>query len=132
MKDIFDNYYKEKYIEKNILKSGETHPPHTHSNNFISGVFYVQAENNNDTPAINFLDPRGQTCVLQPQQKEYTKDNGTLYFFPAKINRMVLFPSWLQHYVPKNNSNDNRISIAFNVMLRGQVGQPSNFQTNNF
>ena len=50
---------------------------------------------------------------------------------PAKINRMVLFPSWLQHYVPKNNSHD-RISISFNVMLRGQVGRSENFQSNVF
>ena len=116
----------------NILKSGETHPPHTHSNNFISGVFYVQAENNNDTPAINFLDPRGQTCVLQPQQKTYTLYNSTRYFFPAISNRMILFPSWLSHYVPVNYSKTDRISIAFNTMLKGKVGEPTNFQSANF
>ena len=25
----------------NVLKPGETHRPHTHSNNILSGVFYV-------------------------------------------------------------------------------------------
>ena len=54
----------------NILKPGETHPPHTHSNNYISGVYYVQADNNPNTPAINFLDPRPQSSVLPPQAKE--------------------------------------------------------------
>tara|TARA_B100000925_G_C21859171_1_gene409200 strand:- start:141 stop:764 length:624 start_codon:yes stop_codon:yes gene_type:complete len=125
--------YEKMYITgmwSNILKPGETHSPHTHSNNLLSGVFYLQS--NDNSPAITFVDPRPQASVLQPQQTEYTKDNGTLFFYPAKVNRMLLFPSWLQHYVPKNNSNDNRISIAFNVMLRGRVGQPSNFQTNKF
>ena len=125
--------YEEMYITgmwSNILKPGETHSPHTHSNNLLSGVFYLQS--NDNSPAITFIDPRPQASVLQPQQTEYTKDNGTLYFYPAKVNRMVLFPSWLQHYVPKNNSNENRISIAFNVMLKGRVGRPSNFQTNKF
>ena len=116
----------------NILKQGESHPPHTHSNNFISGVFYVQAEDEPNTPAINFLDPRGQTCVLQPQQKKYTLYNSTRYFYPAIVNRMILFPSWLSHFVPVNYSKTDRISIAFNTMLKGQVGEPSNFQSANF
>ena len=116
----------------NVLKTGETHAPHTHSNNFISGVFYVQAEDDPNTPAINFLDPRGQTCVLQPQQKRYTLYNSTRYFYPAMVNRMILFPSWLSHYVPVNYSKTDRISIAFNAMLKGKVGEPSNFQSANF
>mgnify|MGYP006000211759 CR=1 FL=1 len=111
----------------NILKPGETHAPHTHSNNFISGVFYLQS--NDDSPAIQFLDPRGQTSVITPQQKEYTMYNSGRYFFPANRNRMILFPSWLQHYVPVNTSNDNRISIAFNVMLKGLIGNPESFQS---
>ena len=124
--------YEDLYITdmwSNVLRIGETHRPHTHSNNLVSGIFYIQC--NDDSPAINFIDPRPQTTVLQPQQKEYTKENSTTWQVPAKINRMVLFPSWLQHYVPKNNSYD-RISISFNVMLRGQVGRSENFQSNRF
>ena len=111
----------------NILKSGETHPPHTHSNNFISGVYYLQTTPN--TPAINFLDPRGQTCVFQPQQITYSKYNSTRYFMPALNNRMILFPSWLSHFVPVNYTKEDRISIAFNAMLKGKVGEPTNFQS---
>jgi len=125
--------FEEHYITDmwyNVLKPGETHRPHTHSNNLVSGVFYLQS--NDDSPAITFIDPRPQTTVLQPQQKEYTKDNSTTWQVPTKVNRMVLFPSWLQHYVPKNDSNDDRISVSFNVMLRGQVGRSENFQSNRF
>ena len=125
--DYEDHYITDMWY--NILRSGETHRPHTHSNNLVSGVFYLHC--NDDSPAINFIDPRPQTTVLQPQQKEYTRENSTTWQVPAKINRMVLFPSWLQHYVPKNNSHD-RISISFNVMLRGQVGRSENFQSNVF
>ena len=116
----------------NILKPGETHPPHTHSNNYISGVYYIQADNDPNTPAINFLDPRGQTCVLQPQQKRYTIYNSTRHSLPARVNRMILFPSWLSHFVPINYSKSDRISIAFNAMLKGKVGEPTNFQSANF
>ena len=32
----------------------------------------------------------------------------------AKVGRVVLFPSWLAHAVGQNNSDQDRISIAFN------------------
>ena len=113
----------------NVLKPGETHRPHTHSNNILSGVFYVDAE---QTSGIIFTDPRPQAGVIQPDVTQQFVDNASLIKYDSMTNRMILFPSWLQHYVPKNNSNDNRISIAFNVMLRGQVARPDNFQSNKF
>ena len=37
----------------NMLKKGESHPPHTHSNNIFSGVYYLE-----DGAPIAFFDPR--------------------------------------------------------------------------
>jgi uncharacterized protein (TIGR02466 family) len=31
-----------------------------------------------------------------------------------KENNIVLFPSWLEHYVSDNESDEDRISISFN------------------
>ena len=93
-------------------------------------MFIIHVDNDPNTPAINFLDPRGQTCVLQPQQKRYTIYNSTRHFLKSKVNRMILFPSWLSHFVPINYSKSDRISIAFNAMLK-EVSQsePTNFQS---
>ena len=129
LKFEFDDHYVTG-MWSNILKPGEFHSPHTHSNNLVSGVFYLQT--NDNSPAITFLDPRPQSSVLQPQAKEYNIFNSTMFFYPAKVNRMILFPSWLEHYVPQNDTKFSRVSIAFNVMLKGQVGRPDNFQTNKF
>ena len=129
LKFEFDDHYVTG-MWSNILKPGEFHSPHTHSNNLVSGVFYLQT--NDNSPAITFLDPRPQSSVLQPQAKEHNIFNSTMFFYPAKVNRMILFPSWLEHYVPQNDTKFSRVSIAFNVMLKGQVGRPDNFQTNKF
>ena len=129
LKFEFDDHYITG-MWSNILKPGEFHSPHTHSNNLVSGVFYLQT--NDNSPAITFLDPRPQSSVLQPQAKEHNIFNSTMFFYPAKVNRMILFPSWLEHYVPQNDTKFSRVSIAFNVMLKGQVGRPDNFQTNKF
>ena len=113
----------------NVLKPGETPRPHTHSNNILSGVFYVDAE---QTSGIIFTDPRPQAGVIQPDVTQQFVDNASLIKYDSMTNRMILFPSWLQHYVPTNETNKNRISIAFNVMLKGKVGSSEEYQSAEF
>ena len=45
---------------------------------------------------------------------------------------MLLFPAWLQHYVTPNPSKNPRISIAFNFMVKGRVGDISDYQSAEF
>ena len=117
----------------NILKPGEMHRPHTHSNNVLSGVYYVKAKKPiKDTPdssAIQFYDPRPQTKVLVPRCHQNIKENSSIWFYPSVTNRLILFPSWLEHYVPINKTKENRISISWNVMFKGQIGVPEDFQS---
>ncbi len=113
----------------NILKPGEAHRPHTHSNNILSGVFYVHSD---EAAGIQFYDPRPQAGVAKANVKGFTKSNATAWELSSTTNRMILFPSWLQHLVPINKSKNNRISIAFNVMLRGIVGKSTDFQSAEF
>ena len=113
----------------NVLKPGETHRPHTHSNNILSGVFYVDAE---QTSGIMFTDPRPQAGVIQPDVTKQFVDNANVIKYDSSTNRMILFPSWLQHYVPRNRNTDRRISISFNLMLKGMVGEKGNLQSAKF
>ena len=110
----------------NILLPGETHRTHTHSNNILSGVYYIESDNK---ASIQFYDPRPAAGVINPKIKEYNWGNATAWQIDSITNRMVLFPSWLQHYVPVNTSDNARISIAFNIMLRGIVGNPEDYQS---
>ena len=134
-KNVFDNLHFEYQgfnitdMWSNVLKPGETHRPHTHSNNILSGVFYVDAE---QTSGIIFTDPRPQAGVIQPDVTQQFVDNASLIKYDSMTNRMILFPSWLQHYVPINETDKNRISIAFNVMLKGKVGSSEEYQSAEF
>ena len=51
---------------------------------------------------------------------ENAKDNFTQTFFvePEK-NVLYVFPSWLQHFVDANMSQEERISLSFNTNLEG-------------
>tara|TARA_B100000925_G_scaffold255304_1_gene208586 strand:- start:749 stop:1354 length:606 start_codon:yes stop_codon:yes gene_type:complete len=113
----------------NVLKPGEAHRPHTHSNNILSGVYYVESDK---AAGIQFYDPRPQAGVINPELKRFTKSNATAWELHSVTNRMILFPSWLQHLVPINRSKNKRISIAFNLMLKGIVGQSTDYQSAEF
>lgn len=115
----------------NVSKQGEFHRPHTHSNNYLSGVFYVQSDKSN-TANIQFYDPRPQADVMTPSVTESTRYNSHIWFYPSIENRMLFFPSWLQHYVPTNNSELPRSSIAFNLMFTGKVGHSKDLQSAEF
>ena len=110
----------------NILKHGETHSPHTHSNNFLSGVFYLESD---AETGIIFSDPRPAADVLVPRKKTKTNENSNLLSYISKQNRLIIFPSWLVHWVPINKSKRDRISISFNIQIKGQVGEQHEFQS---
>ena len=110
----------------NILRpqSQRAHAPHTHSNNFLSGVFYLKTSS--DTSPIQFFDPRPQSNVLKPRKKEFNLLNSDMAQFNSETGYGVVFPSWLQHWVPE--TKDERISIAWNVIVRGEYGEPNTLQ----
>ena len=105
----------------NKLKAGDIHPPHTHSNNIFSGVYYLEGGSQ-----IQFFDPRPQASVLHPNLKYTNFDNSGIIGFDAEKGTGLIFPSWLQHWVTKTNKT--RISISWNILLRGDYGQPGTLQ----
>ena len=110
----------------NVLKSGEGHRPHTHSNNFLSGTYYLQSDQN---ASIVFHDPRPAADVIVPRRKNTTLNNSSVLSYASKQNRAVIFPSWLPHWVQQNKSKHKRISIAWNIQVIGQLGEHHEFQS---
>ena len=108
----------------NKLKPKGIHPPHTHSNNLFSGVFYLQTDN--ASSHIQFHDPRPQASVMVPRRKENLIENSSVVSFAAKKNIGFVFPSWLQHWVPPTESE--RISISWNIIVKGHYGELNQLQ----
>ena len=107
----------------NNLQVGESHPPHTHSNNFLSGVYYLKTSK--ETSPIQFFDPRPQANVLRPRNKP-TWENSSMIQFNSDTGMGYIFPAWLLHWVPP--TKDNRISISWNILVRGNYGEPNTLQ----
>jgi uncharacterized protein (TIGR02466 family) len=103
----------------NYTNKDEYHHTHYHQNSFLSGVLYIQT-NPNNTDQIRFHDPiRNQfalTCT------EWTALNSDSWRLQVENGVVFLFPSFLQHDVPKVEGNTERTSIAFNTFFDGRIG----------
>ena len=101
-----------KDIWVNINKKHSSNRSHIHGGVF-SGVCYIQADQNSG--AIYFQNPSSDRSYFLStytnQNSDYTCDE--ICFDPAP-GRLIVFPSWVPHGVFPNESNRDRISIAFN------------------
>ncbi|MEO1192698.1 MAG: TIGR02466 family protein [Pseudomonadota bacterium] len=98
----------------NINPPGAPHAIHAHPNNLLSGVYYVKA--GSGAEQITFYDPRPQARVIAPKHSEGTIANSSQSMIDVKPGRMIIFPAWLEHSVPVNQSGQERMSISFDLM----------------
>ena len=77
----------------------------------LSGVFYVSApEKSGD---ICFTRSGGYALgTVAPNQTRYSNAE---WCYPPKKNRLIIFPAWQEHHVKANLSDEDRISISFNI-----------------
>ena len=109
----------------NINPPGTHHHRHIHPNALISGVYYIDVE---ESASITFASSNatsryGNTSFSLPLQK-YNIWNSLVWRQPVKTNEIIYFPSGLEHSVDENESNKERISLAFNVFFTGTIGEP--------
>jgi len=92
--------------------------PHDHPGYTWSGVYYVSLPEKKDpksrSGSIELLDPRTNTAAMATDIAR-----SSTYFSPKRTltpkNGMILiFPSYLRHWVYPNEEEENRISMAFN------------------
>ena len=98
-----------------VLARGAAHKAHSHPNNYLSGVYYVRTHPGADT--INFHDPRNQAGVIRPPVMELTAENTDQVVVKVTNGTLLLFPSYLEHSVDANTSEEERVSISFNIMF---------------
>ena len=127
--DCVDNYFREIYRPffevslrvtqswVNYTNENQYHHKHRHSNSFVSGVFYIQT---NDQDRITFYKHLDQS--LRITAKEFTPINSESWWFETKTGALLLFPSGLEHMVEAKKTTGTRVSLAFNTFPVGIVG----------
>jgi uncharacterized protein (TIGR02466 family) len=109
--EIFKLYSTDKLVIDalwgNINSSGNYNAAHIHDG-VLSGVLYLQVPKNS-----------GKLVLINPAVRS---DSHCIrlknYAIRPEFLGCIIFPSWLEHYVEPNGSNENRISLSFNLKRR--------------
>jgi len=113
------------YITQSWLNYTETnqyHHKHAHPNSLVSGVFYINCDEKHDK--IKFFNDNYKTIKLEI--KDWNIWNSESWWFSVKTGDIILFPSSLSHMVENKEGTNTRISLAFNVFIKGTVGNNKN------
>jgi uncharacterized protein (TIGR02466 family) len=114
------------YITQSWLNYTETnqyHHKHEHPNSLISGVFYINCDEEFDK--IKFY-KKDTYSVIKPEVKDWNIWNSETWWFSVKTGDVILFPSSLTHMVETKQGDNTRISLAFNVFIKGTIGDSKN------
>ena len=97
---------------------------HYHQNCIISGVLYIKTFPtsgniffHNKLVQNNLFSP-----VLQIPFEEENIHNSETYWIHPEDGTLVMFPSFLEHSVNTNKSNDARYCLPFNYVIKGVLG----------
>jgi uncharacterized protein (TIGR02466 family) len=117
MQEIYTKYGINKKVEIgnywfNVNKKNNFNRSHQHSLSKFSGVFYFKTPKNCGNIFFERPDDLLLTCEV---------DNNTEYSFgdwniEPKENMLIIFPSFLRHWVEPNQNDEERISLAINFI----------------
>ena len=103
----------------NINGKGNYNNKHVHPNSDFSGVFWLKTPK--ECGNIVFESPHNFSSYMEMQSytEKFKHDSGFTYncIFKPVEGKMLIFPSSLQHEVKPNESDEDRISVSFNIKL---------------
>ena len=103
----------------NINRFKDYNTNHQHPLSHWSGVYYVSAPENSGN--IHFFDPKVSRSMVPELPYVKNLDNpsqATYLALKPKEGRFILFPSYIEHSVGPNLSDQPRISISVNFNLK--------------
>jgi len=126
--DFFQTVYNPKnktniYITQSWINwstKGQYHHQHAHPNSFVSGVLYIEA--NKDTDKIIFHKNNYRQLEIIPKDRHIL--NSDTWDYSVGSGDIMLFSSDLVHSVPEIDTDQTRISLAFNSFIEGELGVP--------
>lgn len=97
-----------------VTAPGELTQHHHHKPGLFSGVYYVDKPEDSGDLVFVDVNPYHEfsPSVLPGKEDPITRAEITI---AAGEGSMLVFPGWLPHKVPRNNSERTRVSISFNA-----------------
>ena len=108
--------FKISYAWLNLNQNNNITAAHLHKNSIISGVLYIKCQDSGQLVLINPIIPH--QYVIDPNTIEnFNGLNSAVYRVVPEKGKLIIFPSWIMHYVEHNSNKNDRMSMAFNVQL---------------
>lgn len=123
VREIMNTSQLEVYITQswaNITTENQNHHKHAHPNSFLSGVFYLSVNPTIDTIIFNRKD---SAFLFEFEPVSYNIFNSNSWTMGVKNGDLLIFPSNLEHSVPRKYDSNKRISVAFNTFVKGLFGK---------
>lgn len=92
---------------------------HFHANYWLSACYYPMGSATDDY-GIEFKRP--SPLLFDVPKSQYGTFNSTVHIMKIKEGDFIVFPSYLEHRIMKNNSKINRYSIAMVINPIGKIG----------
>lgn len=103
----------------NYQTQDQFHHMHDHPNSIVSGVFYIKTD---EKDSVSFHKRIYETVLLD--KTSLNAFNANDINTSIRMGDLIMFPSSLLHSVSKKETNNERISLAFNVFVKGKIGVP--------
>ena len=105
----------------NINQKLNSNQAHTHPGCILSGVYYIKTPKECGNiqfihPAQDMMTRDWSNFIDRNWYSDYNQYNSELWSLPSEEGRLYVFPSWIKHLVQPNMSDEERISISFNVV----------------
>lgn len=98
-----------------INRENSYHETHTHSPAIWSGVYYVQA-NEQDAPLNLYSPATSDNHWANNVVNEFNDFTTSWASFKPVTGMLNIFPGWLKHSVSQQTVKQDRIAISFNVV----------------
>ena len=106
-----------------VCRAGTYHAPHSHPDSAWSGVYYVDSGSENPgcrlSGVLEFLDPRAGAEAVSAPGDPY----GEPFRVRPQAGLLVVFPSWLYHWVHPYEGERPRIAISFNATIGAHAAE---------
>ena len=114
--------YKQEIVSTwgNIGYPNRTVMSHCHHGTFFSAILYLtDSKEEVEFGNLFFMDPdRQKSDYMRPKHiGVYNEYTSAVWGVNPTIGKLIVFPSWLWHYVCADPENNNRISIAFDTQI---------------
>jgi len=100
----------------NINGKHDYNAEHDHQNSVLSAVYYVQVQDDNTGNLVIHRDDSSRYYLGNHRGLSHFSQQS--YVTSPTTGKAVLFPAWTKHSVERNNSDTERISIAFNFVAK--------------